>query len=232
MGTLIDRIGMKYGKLTVIALAPQRAPDGQALWVCSCSCGGSRIVCSSELKRTKSCGCLTGRRTPHRHGYAKHEELHPLYDVWKAMRQRCNNPNHRQFKNYGGRGIKVCERWNNFANFLADMGERPHPRLVLDRHPDNNGNYEPYNVRWATYRESVINRRPSKIRTDNRSGITGVSQVGRYWVACINHNNKRIHLGTFDTIEAAAEARCRANGLYRRPLRARYDDLWTNAGAG
>jgi hypothetical protein len=83
------------------------------------------------------------------------------YVVWVGMRQRCNNPRHAKFANYGGRGITVCERWDSFVNFLADMGERPGGR-TLDR-IDSNGNYEPGNCRWATLSEQNKNRRPQRL---------------------------------------------------------------------
>jgi hypothetical protein len=77
------------------------------------------------------------------------------------MKQRCNDPKHRYFKNYGGRGIKICERWNSFENFLADMGERPEG-MTLDRYPDNDGNYEMGNCRWATPKQQANNCRKRK----------------------------------------------------------------------
>jgi hypothetical protein len=120
------------------------------------------------------------------------------------MRDRCNNPSHRSYKNYGGRGIKVCERWNDFTNFIADMSDRP-PGTMLDRYPDNDGNYGPGNVRWATRKESNENRRPYKTRV-GRSGLRGVRQFNRRWRAGIYYKGKNVHLGTFDSPERANAA--------------------------
>lgn len=91
----------------------------------------------------------------------KHNQSkHPLYSIWIAMRQRCMNPRCESYKDYGGRGIKVCEEWNDFAVFLWDMGERPTKAHSIDRYPDNSGNYCKANCRWATAKEQTLNRRP------------------------------------------------------------------------
>ena len=94
---------------------------------------------------------------------AKKLSIEPAeYRAWANMKQRCNNPKDKDYKDYGGRGIKVCDRWlHNFENFLADMGKRPSPQHSIDRYPNNDGNYEPSNCRWATQIEQAQNRRKS-----------------------------------------------------------------------
>lgn len=90
----------------------------------------------------------------------RYENQHPLYATWKSMRQRCNDPNSSSYPRYGGRGIQVCSRWDDFQTFLADMGERPEGK-TLDR-IDNDGGYEPSNCRWATRSQQEKNKRPYK----------------------------------------------------------------------
>jgi hypothetical protein len=99
------------------------------------------------------------------HGHSKRGSTSPTYQTWRNMRSRCENPNVPAYKNYGGRGIAVCERWKSFENFLADMGERPEG-MTIER-INNDGNYEPDNCRWSTYLQQGRNRRANKYLTWN-----------------------------------------------------------------
>lgn len=111
----------------------------------------------------------------------------PEYRSWNAMRTRCNNKGHHKFPDYGGRGITICERWNKFENFYADMGPRPSLNLSLDR-IDNDGNYEPSNCRWATLKQQARNKRIFK---KNKYGITGLRlRKGGRWNARIGRHGK------------------------------------------
>lgn len=143
MGTFIDLTGWQVGYWTVLRKIEHNTHK-QVQWLCRCVCGKERAVISLSLHagKSKSCGCMT-RVT---HGMHKS----PEYGIWRSMKNRCHIKKHKGYRNYGARGIKVCERWlNSFENFYADMGPRPSPEHSIDR-KNNNGNYEPGNCRWAT----------------------------------------------------------------------------------
>ena len=160
---VIDKTGNKYGKLTVIGWSHSvyRSPRNGSyqFWLCKCECGNETVVVGNSLTKgnTTSCGCASSRRaTPHywvTHGKSRSA----TYKTWCGMRERCNLPNHISFKYYGARGVKVCERWMSFENFLSDMGEKP-DGLTLDR-IDPFGDYEPDNCRWADAKTQSANTR-------------------------------------------------------------------------
>ena len=148
-----DLTGAVFGRLKVIhAAGSQRTPNGtvRRMWLCECDCGRTTTVQVANLRSgaTRSCGCLREeamRNANRTHGNSSSRE----YGSWRAMRERCTNPNNSHYRMYGGRGIRICERWAVFDNFLMDMGPRP-AGTTLDRFPDVDGNYEPANCRWAT----------------------------------------------------------------------------------
>jgi hypothetical protein len=161
----INLIGHRFGRLTVIDEAPSLFRYGRkfAMWLCKCDCGQSKIIYYSSVAQglTKSCGCLRselsgdrGRKQLTTHGMTKSRE----FNSWRNMRDRCYNKHNKDYKNYGGRGITVCEEWNNsFEKFFSDMGKRPIGK-TLDR-INNNGNYEPLNCKWSTHLDQIRNRR-------------------------------------------------------------------------
>ena len=192
MSTAIDMIGQTFGKLTVIEDAGADKHK-QKIWLCECDCGNTTIVTGYALRKghTRSCGCLIrpgysakGRYTvkagtessSYKHGSSNSK----LYKAWSDMKSRCNNQNHRSYHNYGARGIRVCDEWSeNYQTFYEDVSELPYfnePGYSLDR-IDNDGNYEPGNVRWADRVTQLNNKRSNK-----RISYKGETHTAAEWM--------------------------------------------------
>lgn len=157
--------GKSFGRLTAVEYAGLNS-SRKSQWLCVCACGAEKLIRQRELLSgaTKSCGCLqremASKRAPENNSKnAKHSlSQSPEYRIWNAMKQRCNNANDKNFKDYGGRGIFVCDAWNDFSSFIADMGRRPAKHLTIDR-IDNDDGYYKENCRWATRKTQRANQR-------------------------------------------------------------------------
>ena len=157
---LIPLNDKRFGRLTVVSRVP-RNEGGHAIWKCRCDCGSERKITSDKLRsgNTRSCGCLKTELQKLR--LTTHGKSHlPEYSIWCAIKNRCNNPNDKDYKYYGGRGIRICKSWDkDFESFFNFLGVRPFIGAEIDR-INNDGNYKPGNVRWATHKQQMQNSRP------------------------------------------------------------------------
>mgnify|MGYP001945362811 CR=1 FL=1 len=204
-------IGKRFGKLLVVGL--KRADSRGASWLCRCDCGNEVVLCTSYLIGTKtrrpnrSCGCSHHKQAGLVTQYPR------LYGIWKEMIKRCYDQTADNYERYGGKGTTVCDEWkNSFHSFLFwALNNGYKDGLTIDR-IDNNKPYQPDNCRWVNYFIQAQNKGMNK---RNKTGVTGVCRQGRNrYRAYIMRNGKRLHLGCFDTLQEAVQARKEAEAIY------------------
>lgn len=213
----VDMTNQRFGRLLVIERAkpPKGSRTNSAYWTCICNCGNRYKVSRSDLVRhlTVSCGCY--RTEMNKFANRKHGLWGTrVYRAWGAMLGRCCKPDHASYKNYGGRGIKVCSRWFRFENFLKDMGQPPKGKS-LDRKKNNRG-YSKSNCRWATSTEQSRNQRKHRTRAPGKkqSRVPGVINRGRYWEARLMASGVEYYLGRYCSEILATKARIVAEKKY------------------
>jgi hypothetical protein len=204
MAAKLDLKGKVFTRLTVLDKTLDKTHNKSLRWVCRCECGTITFCTSYNLTsgHTKSCGCYRrdlGVSSNTTHGLHKH----PLYEVYLNMKARCLNTKGIHYKNYGGRGITICDRWlNSFENFYEDVESGYSKGFQIDR-TDNDGNYEPSNYRWTTRNRNQMNKGSLIGSTSQYKGVSW-NKKGRKWFAKIKKNSKVYHLGYFiDEKEAA-----------------------------
>lgn len=185
MPNFINYEGKRYGLLTVVRRT-ESTKSGVAQWVCKCECGNEIVLPSYTLKRgtVKDCGCVTRPHYNTTHGASNTK----LYNMWKLMLYRCENPKNNAYKYYGQRGLQVCEEWHDFLAFKKWAEEtKPKGDYTLDR-IDNNLGYSPSNCRWADKKEQANNRR-SNVMVEYKGEAHDLME----WSRLLGFNYKRVH---------------------------------------
>jgi hypothetical protein len=206
----IEMIGVKFGRWTVIERAGSDK-DSKPMWLCECVCGNRKIINGAALRRgdSKSCGCIS-KEIFTKHGMYKSR----LNKTYRGMKQRCYNPKNTRYEYYGGRGIVMCQEWlgeNGFINFMNWALKSGYTdELSIDR-INNDGIYEPSNCQWVNEESQCRNRR---IKSNNKTGVSGVFPRGSKWRVHIRVNGKNLNVGTFDNFDDASLARKNAEAKY------------------
>lgn len=191
-----DKVGKRFGMLVVTGKAPKRLGSYSTRWYVLCDCGNTHDVDNGKLHERygiKSCGCLEGGRA--KGANATHGESETrLYHIWTDIKTRCLNPKRNCYPSYGGRGIKICDEWrDSFEAFKLAVGEAPSETHSIDR-KDNNGNYEPGNVRWATAAEQSRNKRNNRYINTPKGRMLACDAAKEYGIKFGSLMN-RIHRG-------------------------------------
>ena len=207
-----DLTGQKYGYLNVL-----KKDFKYDKWLCKCDCGNNKVISGREIRcgNAVSCGCYKKNRlgnTNRTHGMSSER----LYKIWKGIKKRCYNVNSHAFNRYGGKGITICDDWkDNFESFRNWALSNGYDKLLTIDRINNNGIYEPSNCRWATPLQQSHNRNP---RSSSKTGVAGVlkrnDKTGFKYLAYICRNGKNKYLGTYVTLEMAAQAREEAEKMH------------------
>jgi hypothetical protein len=174
---IVDLSGHRFGRLLVLSF--HDVHKGNSRWLGRCDCGTEQVFYAHNLKNgnAQSCGCLRIERIKQANTTHGESDKTTEYKSWTAARDRCRTPSNKDWKNYGGRGIKFSIIWDDYSVFLAELGRKPTPRHQLDR-IDNSKGYEPGNCRWATAKEQAANRRLMSINRLGRPIHRSPTRIG------------------------------------------------------